>query len=177
MMKRVVVAVIICGALAIAIFTGIYNFFNNCQFMDSSITQVLTLIVTIGVAFWATQYKNDLRKTKENAESVIEKLQTIVSNECFYSIPANGNVEEVKKNINCTNRKINNCIDILEQYASTLKFENDIKYIREQFESYKRITGDHILDLDYLSKSELEFRRIADNIDTKCDYIILSLYK
>ena len=176
-MKKVVVAVIIWGALAFAIFTGIYNFFNNCRFMDSSVTQVLTLVVTIGVAFWATQYKNDLRKTKENAENVIEKLQTIVSNECFYSIPADGDLEEVKKSINCTNRKINNCIDILEKYASNLKFKDDIKYIREQFDAYKIIIGDHIQDLDYLSKSETEFRRIADNIDTKCDYIILSLYK
>jgi len=176
-MKKVVVAIFIWGSFAFTIITGAYNIFFNCSFWSASITQVLTLLVTIGVAFWATQYKNDLRKMKENAENVIEKLQAIVSNEQFYSIPADGDLSEIQKNINSTNRKINNCIDILEQYGSNLKFKEEINYIRKEFETYKTRTGEHIQDLYYLSKSEGEFRRIAENIDTKCDFIILSLYK
>ena len=83
----------------------------------------------------------------------------------------------IQKQINTTNRKINNYISILEEYAKTLNFKSEMKYIRNEFETYRTRVGEHISDLEYLSKSETEFKRAAENIDTKCDYIILGLYK
>ena len=93
------------------------------------------------------------------------------------TVPADGDKETIQKQINTTNRKINNYISILEEYAKTINFRTEMKYIRNEFETYKTRVGEHISDLEYLSKSETEFKRYAENIDTKCDYIILGLYK
>lgn len=176
-MKKVISIILVSILVAGTIATGIYNWNHNESFLSASITQVLTLMITLCVAFWATQYKADVRKMKEHAEVILEKLQTIVSENHFYSIPADGDKETIKKQINATNRKINNYLSILDEYAKTLKFKKEMKYIRGEFETYKTRVGDHINDLEYLSKSESEFKRAAENIDTKCDYIILGLYK
>lgn len=165
----------ILGVLFIG--TGIYNCKSNELFWTANITQILSLALTIGVAFWATQYKSDIRKSKEHVEEILRKLQIIVSKEQFYSISPSAEKESVQKTINTTNRKINNYINILLKYGKDLKFKKEIQYIQVEFEKYRERVGDHINDLEYLSKSEDEFRRIAENIDTKCDFIILQLYK
>ena len=177
MKKQTKITLIVVVIAGIIISITIFNLCSNETFLTASITQILTLAVTLGIAFWATQYKTDIRKTKEHAEDVIRKLQSIVSDKQFYSIPAEGNKEEIQKLVNSTNRKINNCITILCEYSKTLGFNEEINYIHNEFEKYKERTGEHINDLDYLSKSEDEFKRISNNIDFKCDYIILSLYK
>lgn len=176
-MKKTITIVIVIVLAGLTIITGVCNWIYNEDFFSASITQVLTLAITLSIAFWATQYKTDVRKMKEHVEDVIEKLQILVFNTQFYSIPADGDKDVLQKQIYATNRKINNCISILEEYGKVLKFKKEIDYIRGEFETYRSRIGEHINDLDYLSKSENEFKRTAENIDTKCDYIILSLYK
>lgn len=176
-MKKIIMIVLVLLFSGLTIATAIGNFFCNEEFFSASITQVLTLGITLSVAFWATQYKTDLRKMKEHAEEIIHKLQALVSHPNFYSIPFTGDEELIKKQINSTNRKINNCLSVLAEYGKTLKFEDEFKYIQSEFEVYKYRMGEHINDLEYLSKSENEFKRTAENIDSKCDYIILKLYK
>lgn len=145
--------------------------------MSVSVAQILTLLVALCIAFWATQYKNDQRKAKEHAERMLLKLQQIVTDEQFYSIPVDGNIEIVQKNINTTNRKISNYINVLKDHGKVLHFYTEITYIETEFSKYKEKVGEHIGDLDYLSKTESEFRRIADNIDSKCESIIILFYK
>lgn len=81
-----------------------------------------------------------------------------------------------QKELNLTNRKISNYLTILNQYGKTLGFPEEVKYIEAEFGKYKQTIGDHIADLEYLSKTEPEFRKIAENIDTKCEAIILKFY-
>lgn len=174
-MKKIITTILVIVFVSLTIAIGICNWIHNDTFFTASVTQVLTLAITLGIAFWATQYKSDVRKMKEHAETVLRKIQILVSDELFYSIPAEGNIKDIQKQINATNRKITNCITILDEYAKTLDFNMD--YIRREFDTYKSRVGEHISDLEYLSKSENEFKRIAENIDSKCDYIILDLYK
>lgn len=150
---------------------------HSSSFLDASLVQVLTLMVALFITFWANQYKNDQRKAKEHAESLIMKLQQIVTDESFYCISVDGNIEETKREINSKNRKISNYIRILTEYGKTLKFSDKINYISEQFSQYKSTTGDHIAYLEYLSKTETTFHKISENIDSKCEDIILLLYK
>ena len=65
----------------------------------------------------------------------------------------------------------------MQQYSKSLGFEEDVKYIETEFKEYKEMVSEHIEDLDYLSKTESRFRRFSENIDSKCDVIILSLYQ
>ena len=175
-MKKVLTCILEIVIAIVIVAISIVNICKNNNFWTASITQVCTLAVSLGIVFWANQYKNDVRKSKEHAESLLKRLQLMVEDDSFSTILNDENAEETRKNLNLTLRRMSNCIDVLKKYSTTLNFKEEIKYITEQFEKYKTTIGDHINDLDYLSKTELEFRRIAENIDAKCDYIIFSLY-
>lgn len=173
-MKKKKAFQIVVGALILAVLVlGIYNTKHNPQFFSASSTQVVTLIVALVVAFWATQFKNDERKQKEHAESIINKLQQIVSDESFVIINEDSNTQDILMR----NKKISNCITILKKYADNLSFKSDAEYIENEFKEYRSLVDEKIKDLDYLSKSESMLRKYAENIDSKCDSITFNLYK
>ena len=176
-MKRRIVGISEIVILALVLGVGVYNAIKNPDFGEVTIAQLLTPLIALGFAFWATQYKNDERKSKEHAEKILFKIQDIVNNDRFSVIPVCDEILNVQKEINITNRKMSNYLQILQGYAKSLGFLSELKYIRTEFEKYRQKTGDHIADLEYLSKTESEFRKIAENIDTKCESIILKLYK
>ena len=176
-MKKWIIFVLEIAILLLILGVGICNAVYNCKFWDVTVAQLLTPFIALCFAFWATQFKNDQRKTKEHAEKIILKLQDIVTDEKFYVISASDEPLNTQKELNLNNRKISNYLTILEEYAKTLGFSDELKYIDSEFCKYKETVGDHIADLEYLSKTESEFRRIAENIDSKCEAIILKLYK
>ena len=176
-MKKVIIVIFEVLLFSAIIFTLVYNLIVNESFLSSNITQVLTLLLTLGVLFIAVQYKTDQRKMKEKAEDIIRKIQILVTETSFFKIDPKADQDDTVKRISTTNRKINNCISILSEYGKNIGCSEDIDYIKSQFSTYRDRIGEHIYDLDYLSKSENEFKRISENIDTKCDTIILSLYK
>jgi lipopolysaccharide export LptBFGC system permease protein LptF len=171
--------ILIVGEVALAVVTlgiTVYNIIKNPTFFTASIGQIITIIVALWVAFWATQYKTDQRKAKENAECIIKKIQELVTDEHFYIIRASEDDEETRKHITTINRKIANCISILVEYSKVLGFQDEAQYIASEFKEYKTLVSDYIEDFDYLSKSESRLRKFSENIDSKCDGIIVSLY-
>ncbi len=176
MRKRWVVTLIAFVLAAVTIGVGIYNGVKNRNFWDASVAQVLTLLVTISIAYWATQFKNDQRSAKVHAEKVISKIQSIVSCEEFYTFIPGSNEEDTKKNYRISQRKLANCLTVLEEYGKQFGFQDDVKYISEQFGQYKTLISDHLNDFDYLNKSEAHLRKLSENIDSKCDQIVVSFY-
>lgn len=173
-MKKKKIFQIVVGTLILAVLVlGVYNTKHNPQFFSASSTQVVTLIVALVVAFWATQFKNDERKQKEHAEKIINKLQQIVSDDSFVIINKDSNSQAVLMR----NRKISNYITVLKKYADNLAFKSDAEYIENEFKEYRSVVDEKINDLDYLSKSESILRKHAENIDSKCDSITFDLYK
>lgn len=177
--KKRLLYILIISIISIFIVSDfVINMLTNFNdFLKSSFTQILSIIIAIGIAFWASQYKNDQRKGKEHVQTILIKLQEIVTNEKFYSISSDANQNEIEITINTNNRKINNYLTILDEYSKIFKFEDDFKYIRNEFEEYRTTIGNHIKDLDYLNKSYIELKRHSDNIDSKCNFIIMMLYK
>lgn len=169
---NIVVIVCLIGAIVI----GGISLCRNENFWNVNAAQVLTLIVTICIAFWATQSKNDERKKKDHAEQILRKIQMIVTNEAFYCISTSCDVVENKKKMTMTNRSLNNAIDILKKYGSMLNFNDAVEYIEKEFKDYRELVSEHCEDLEYLNKSESTLKKYADNIDNKCDSIILDLY-
>jgi len=62
-------------------------------------------------------------------------------------------------------------------YGDEFGFKEEIRYIESELKQYKEFVSEHLTDYDYLSKSENQLRRYSDNIDSKCDQIIIKLYK
>jgi hypothetical protein len=133
----------------------------------------MTLMVAVIIAFWATQFKNDTRKQKEQIENILHKLQALISHPDFHSI----NEKTVKEDVLMTNRAISNYIKLLKTRSEKFKFQNDIEYIEDQFESYKTFISDNICDFKALENQHITLRRWSENIDYRCNQIIFSLYE
>lgn len=176
MKKRWAITVTVIVGAVVTFGTGVYNAFVNDEFWNVSAAQVLTLLVTILIVFLATQFKNDQRSAKAHAEKVIVKIQNIVESEEFYTFIPGNSEETAKKNYSISQRKFANCITVLEEYGKQLGFLDEARYINEQFSEYKLFISDHLNDFDYLSKSETHLRKISENIDSKCDQIIVKFY-
>ena len=95
----------------------------------------------------------------------------------FYAFEAGSNEEDVKRYYGISQRKLANCLNVLVEYGKQLGFQDDVKYIDEEFSRYKTFVSEHLNDLEYLSKSETHLRKYLENIDSKCDQIVVKLYK
>lgn len=178
MKKKDVKYVVIAVALfACVLGVCIYNIVNHSNFWDANAAQILTLFIAISLAFWATQSKNDQRRAKDHIEHVIQKVQVLVVAEQFYTFDSHGNISESNKLFIISARKISNCIEVLKVYSKSFGFKDDVNYIEEQLKQYKEFVSEHLNDHEYLEKSESQLRRYSENIDSKCDQIILKLYK
>ena len=175
-MKNRLIKIVVGLCFILALGVAITSFICNDDFWKVNAAQALTLIVTICIAFWATQLKNDERKKKEHAEQLLRKIQTIVADEQFYSISSSCDVVEHKKRVTMSNRSLSNSIEMLKKYAETLGFKEGAEYIAKEFKEYKEFVSEHLEDVDYLSKSESTLKKHSENIYTKCDWIILELY-
>lgn len=168
-LEVILVIAVLCAA--------VYNLLcQTIEFFTISIAQVVSLIVAIVLAFWATQWKSDEQKIKEQMEKLIFSIQAVVSSPDFVIFTCDNTSEEIQKRITMTIRKLNNSIDILAQYSKKINIADDLEYIREQVLGYNNCVSEKVGDLDYLSKSEAHLRMYAENINSKCDHIILQLY-
>ena len=172
-MRKIVYWCVSIGLIAFIIVIGIVNLIKNTEFWTSSISQVITLLIAIIITLYATQYKNDQRKAKDYAENVIRKIQNIVNDEKFIIFTPNID----KLIITMSNRKLSNYTSILKAYGKKLGFSEEAKYIEEEFQRYRTFVDDHITDIEYLKKSTTTLQNYADNIEQKCEHIILNLYK
>lgn len=180
-MNKRLVFTVICGILVFGVIvSGVYSLINNWEyFFTTNVSQTITLLSTLLIAFLATRYLDNVRRQKEHIERIILKLQEIVSDESFYHfIDDEKHNDRIQKNITMVNRKISNYLGVLKDYAYIFKkIRSSIEYIEKEFDEYKDDTGEHKTDSDYLSKSESKYIRVSNNICSKCDYIILLLYK
>ena len=168
------VIVVICFVLALVVCVG--SWIYNPNFWHANVSQSFTLIMTVGIAFLATQLKNDVRKKKEHAEQILKKIQAIVNNDIFYYVSAESNPTETQKRMMMSFRSLNNSIDLLKKYGQELGFMGDAEYIEKEFKDYREFVSEHITDVDYLCRSESTLRKHSENIDNKCDIIIWGLY-
>lgn len=182
-MKKVIVILFEIFFLLLIIAVAILNICitnpNNSlpDFWNVNVAQLITPLVALLIAFWATQFKNDQRKAKEHAEKIIMTIQNLVTSEQFSAIPSDGVAEDIRKDILTRNRTLSNRLQILEEYSKALNFSDEFKIINEKFNDYKTKIGEHISNLGYLSETEAEFRKIAESIDFQCESIILKFYK
>ncbi len=169
--------IVICLFAAVIIVSLINAFAIQVNdFFKISIGQSLTLIVAIVIAFWATQRKTDIRKIKEQVDIITSNIQGVVSSSDFITFQISDQPDDVQKRITMTIRKLKNSINVLNEYSKKIEIKDEVHYIEEQVKGYDDFVSVHISDLDYLSKSETHLRKYAENINSKCEYIILKLY-
>lgn len=156
-----------CGIIWIFVF----NLNNNPQFFETSISNIITIILTIVIAYYLTQLSNDERKKKEEFIGILNKIQQFVNSE-----NALFNDKFDKRKVLLNLRSINNSIDLLKKYAYCSNIKKNIDYIKQQFDDYREFVGDNIEKPTYLAQSEAQLLKYLKAIDTKCDEIKLTMY-
>ena len=178
-MKKNTILWLEIGLIAIVLVIAAVNVIclKNKAFWEVSISQVLTLLVAIIIAFWAVQKKTDERIIKEQIEKIANKIQTVIEDPKFIMFNSTDDSEEVQKRFTMSTRKLSNCVTVLREYGKCIDISADVEYIADQVRGYNDLVSSKFHDLDYLSKSENHLRMYAENINSKCDYIIMKLYR
>ncbi len=151
----------------------IYNIRNNSNFYDTPIIYILNLLVAVIFAYYLTQKKSDTRNFKQEIENIVDKIQIIVNNPRLVNITSSEDVSYIL----AMHRTLSNKILILEENEKALNISEDIKVVREKFERYRELIGNHSEDIEYLSKSSNDITSIISIIDDRLDKIRISLYK
>ena len=150
----------------------IYNIKYNDNFFQTPIIYILNLIVAVVFTYYFTQKKNDNRRFKEEICGILDKVQILIND------PRLGNFsseEDVQYAI-MMHRTVSNKIQILEDNKEILNISSDIKVIRDKFNQYRDLVGNHNNDLEYLSKSSADMKGITSIIDDRIDKIRISLF-
>lgn len=175
---RKIMDIITAALLMVTIYVGVINFCKP-EFWEASAGQLLTPLCAICLTFYAAQLKTDQREAKKHAETLIEKIQNIVTNECFCQFPVPIEDEEklkLRKEVQLANRKLSNSIRNLTTYGTKLGFKVESEYIRNEFDQYRRLVDENLPDFVELAKLKTALKMHAENIDSKCDEIITKLY-
>ncbi len=166
---RIAIIAIICIAL---IAFAIYNAIVNEQFWNASAINIVTVFIGIVISFFLVQRKNDERKQKDILLDLILKLQLQVCDEKTYDLSGQTQAE-----ITMRNRDISNKIQILKDTADIFSTQSDVDFVASKFEEYLEFIGNHINELDYLSRSQKDLKRPLDLINNKLFSMAISLYK
>lgn len=150
-----------------------YNVKNNTDFFDAPIYTIINILVAVFFAYYLTQRKTDERKLKEKAECIIDKIQLAINDERSYKITSKNDVDFLK----IKQRTVSNQIEVLSTLNDKLKFTEKIMYIRDRYVEYKELTGNHIEDIEHLTKSETDLLNKILLIDNKLDEMKIDLYK
>lgn len=170
-MKKGVIGagIVVCiGIISLAI----YNMTSNTEFFKASISNLLTVTVSIVFAFFFTQRLTDDRKKKQVAESLVQKIQNEISDSRFCNIETQSDVDYIGIKI----RTISNNIECLKQISKKLKIVEEVNYIDKKFENYENLYGNHMSQIEHLKNSSIDFKNNIECIDSKCTYIIIKFY-
>lgn len=163
--------------IALANIFGCLCIGKNNDFFCINYQQTITVIIAIIIAFWANQLRNDIRKKKEIIEKIIKKLQEFVTDEKFYVFDCNYTQDELRIIVNRNSRKLSNLMSSIEEFSEEFDYRDEANYIKNEIGNYKDLIGNHINDINHLCNSKSDLQKYSDNIDNKCDAIIIKLYK
>ncbi len=166
--RKYVSVIITVILLAFVTSIGIYNIINNKKFFDASITALLTIVIAIIFSYWFTQIKSDKRKRSEKIDSMLYKIQSIISDPGFLSVETD---EICRKNL-IAHRSVGNKITYLKKICED---GSDVKVkvleLETEFGRFREFYGDHYCDKEYMKKSEKELLNYVTKIDDKADEI------
>ena len=159
-------------ALILLIILVLYNIVNNENFFELSIGTLLTLFIAIFISFYLVQKNTDQRYQKQIYYNLLLDIQKFVTNPDTYSFDVNTDI----RTITLKKRILSNYIGIAYSYSKKFNLEQEINFIKEKFKEYDKFIGDHISDINYLSKSKDDLRRPLDLINYRLYEMMLKLY-
>ena len=174
---KIIANFLICIIVILVICTTIYSIYynlkeNNTTFWDSSITDILTIVIAIIFAYYFVERKSD--KQKEIIEKNIQKIQKYIYDEELYSVTSKEMCNSLTRSIKI--RKIKNLITYLSDYSKKFNFEKQFVEISKNFKEYQNITEAMSQDDDFTDKSNNNVKRIVETLDDNLEEILHKIY-
>lgn len=142
------------------------------SFFNISAASLVTFLISVYVAYYLVQEKNDERSRKLKAEKIIERIQEIVNEDDSKMYTSEINAEQVLQRY----RRLKNKTQILSKYCKKLDLDEEASYLQNQVERYSQLLDYHYGDHLYLKEHESELKSYLKNIDQKCDDLSFCLY-
>lgn len=133
----------------------------------------MTVSVAIYFAFYLTQKNADIRIRKEIYAKRLQDIQTIADDKDTFIILDNADTRK----LTMKKRMLSNCVEFLKKYSEDMGVKNHIDIIEKRADEYSNLIGNHIDDIGYLTKSELELRRPMEIISKEAVEAMMELYK
>lgn len=172
--KKNIKEIILLIFIGTVLFSVYYNIkcINNSDFMKTSFTSCLTLIIAIVVSYYFVKRNQDERNQKEIYLHLIEETKKIIKDGDLVRIKDDTDINLIlmKK------RDLNNCVALLNRYAHKFEVEKEMVFVKDKLKEYAEIIGNHQGDVEYLTKSEIELRRPIELIDNKLEEIMMKLF-
>lgn len=162
----------VCATSILILVVGVKNAISNPNFWEIGFSSCVSILIAAWVSFFLVQRQTDLRKKKDALVSLMTSIQDIVTNEDAYLIDE----KVTSQSLTMRTRDLSNHLGILKKYGEEFNLDEDIKFIEERTNEYKEIIGDHITDIEHLSKSALELQRPLNLIEARLFEMILKLY-
>lgn len=171
-LKPLCVLIFVLAIVLFAVSLISIHFHSAKTFFAINISNIISIGVTIVFSFILVQNLTDERKQREVVDNIIMDLKTSLSDNKYYIITGETDKDSLLDSI----RVLANNVDYLSNVNSKFINQNDVTYIKDIFEEYRNLIGDHITDLSYLSKSKKELERKINLIDSKLTNMRLEIY-
>lgn len=169
------IGVVVVLTISAVIYAIYYNFKNNLTtFWNSSISDIVTIIIAIVFAYYFVERKSDKRKQKEIIEKNISKIQKYIYDEEIYDIISKENNNSLTRSIKI--RKIKNLITYLTDYSKKFNFEKQMEEVSKNFKEYQSVTEAMTQDNDFSEKSKNNVKRIVETLDDNLEEILHKIY-
>lgn len=169
------IGVVVVLTISAVIYAIYYNFKNNSTtFWNSSISDIVTIIIAIVFAYYFVERKSDKRKQKEIIEKNISKIQKYIYDEEIYDIISKENNNSLTRSIKI--RKIKNLITYLTDYSKKFNFEKQMEEVSKNFKEYQSATEAMTQDNDFSEKSKNNVKRIVETLDDNLEEILHKIY-
>lgn len=143
------------------------------KFFEIPIYNLLNLGIAILFAYYFVQKKNDERKLKEIVENIINKIQATVADEASSNFSNPIDTKKILQILRTTNNKIQILIDLEDD----LNINDDVEFIKRNFNKYRELIGSNIYNIKILQSKEKELKKQLRLIENKCDELKVKLYK
>ena len=140
---------------------------SRSQFLEASLTDVITIVFASCITFYLTEKINDNRRRNDCIEQVIIEIERMVMDEAIFA----QDESTLTYQSSCANR-----IRYLQE-AGFSHIQEDIDFIEEHFREIRELYSNHSKAKKELDVVKKDFQKQQRLICDKCTKIRIELYK
>jgi hypothetical protein len=165
------------GAAVALVLWVIHNIKCNDDFLQTSLHNIILLLISIVITYFLAQRRMDDRRKKDGLAKITEKLISSIQDSM------NANIADANDWVQYLNstRFISNKIAALKTACSNSRVIDDVRYIEDRFKALRELEEDVRVgylqrDIEVPAERKLDLQKIKNDIISKCDAVLCEMY-